>query len=163
MSQAPIAYIDNITARYERLGYAPYRWFRAGEDPPFAPLEKPLARSKLGLLSTSGAYVTGQVAFHYKDDTSIRAIPSDTPAENMRFAHLTENYLEDPRKDPECIVPLTALRRLAAQGSIGALAKDYWSCMGGIYSQRRVREELLPQVAQRCQASAVDALLLVPM
>ncbi|MBX3498704.1 MAG: hypothetical protein KIT36_10810 [Alphaproteobacteria bacterium] len=158
-----VRYIDAITQRYASLGYAPYRWYVAGEAPPFAPLKKTLSRSRLGVLTTSGCYVAGQVAFHYKDDASIRLIPMDTPTDRLRFAHITENYLVDARRDPECLVPLTALRRLRDEGVVGELADAAISCMGGIYSQRRVREELIPQVEGVFRQQAVDVALLVPM
>ena len=115
------------------------------------------------MVTTAGAYVAGQVAFHYKDDTSVRAIPSTTATEDMRFAHLTENYLVNARRDAQCLVPLDALQTLADEGEIGELADDYLSCMGGIYSQHRVREELIPDITERFQASGVEAALLIPM
>ena len=156
-------YIDFITARYHRLGYAPYRWFKAESEPPWTSLAKPLSQARVGVLTTAGAYVAGQVAFHYKDDTSLRNIPKSTPTAHLRFAHITENYLVNPRKDPNCVLPIEALRALEDEGEIGALADDLWSCMGGIYSQRRVREELAPEVLTRCREQAVDAALLIPM
>jgi D-proline reductase (dithiol) PrdB len=159
----PVRYIDAITQRYASLGYAPYRWYVADTPPPFAPLKKPLSRSRLGVLTTSGCYVAGQVAYHYKDDASIRLIPIDTPVDRLRFAHITENYLVDARRDPECLVPLTALRALRDEGVVGELADSAISCMGGIYSQRRVREELIPQVEGVFKQQAVDVALLVPM
>ena len=158
-----VQYIASIKERYERLGYAPYRWFYADEAPPFEPLRKPLARSRVGVLSTSGAYVVGQIAYYYKDDTSIRAISKGTPIDQIHFSHITENYLQDPRKDPNCILPIDALREVEADGRIGELARDLFSCMGGIYSQRRVREETIPELHARFQAQAVDVALLVPM
>tara|TARA_A100001037_G_C14765943_1_gene463947 strand:- start:94 stop:576 length:483 start_codon:yes stop_codon:yes gene_type:complete len=159
----PVHYIKAITERYEQLGYAPYRWYYADTSPPFEPMSKPLSDCKVGVLSTSGAYVAGQVAYHYKDDTSTRAIPKDTPAEALRFSHITENYLESPRKDPHTILPLAALRRLESEGVIGELADEVYSCMGGIYSQRRVREELIPELEQRFRAQEIDVAYLVPM
>jgi len=126
-------------------------------------MTKPLSQARIGVLTTSGAYVLGQTAFHYKDDTSVRAIPKTTPKEAIRFSHITENYLEDPRRDPDCILPLTALRRLENEGVIGEMASEALSCMGGIYSQRRVREELIPDLAGRFEAQSVDAVLLIPM
>ena len=159
----PVKYIEAITERYEELGYAPYRWYYAEDPPPLTPLAKPLSECKIGVLSTSGAYVAGQVAYHYKDDTSTRAIPKDTPAEALRFAHITENYLESPRQDPYTILPLAALRQLESEGFIGELAEDVYSCMGGIYSQRRVREELIPEIEQRFRSQGVDVAYLVPM
>lgn len=158
-----VEYIKAITERYQNLGYAPYRWYYADAAPAFAPMTKPLSECRVGMLSTSGAYVAGQVAYHYKDDTSTRAIPKDTAAGMLRFAHITENYLESPRKDPNCILPLEAMRRLETEGFIGELAADVYSCMGGIYSQRRVQEELIPELVQRFQDQAVDVVYLVPM
>lgn len=158
-----VNYMDAIRQRYEHLGYAPYRWFVAEEAPPFAPLARPLAESTLGLLSTSGAYALGQCAYHYRDDTSIRAIPSDTPTDEIRFSHITENYLEDPRRDPNCILPLDTLRGLVADGAVGALADNVFSCMGGVYSQRRVREETAPALLEAFRHEAVDCALLVAM
>ena len=158
-----LEYIVSITARYERLGYAPYRWFYADEPPAFAPLRKPLSESRLGVLSTSGAYVVGQVAYCYKDDTSIRGIPKDTPTDRIHFSHITENYLEDPRRDPNCILPIDLLREAEADGRIGELAPQLFSCMGGIYSQRRVRDELIPALCTGFHSQEVDVALLVPM
>ena len=81
----------------------------------------------------------------------------------MRFSHITENYLPDARRDPNCVVPLEPLRRLEQDGVIGALADDYLSCMGGIYSQRRVHEELIPALAARYASQDVDAVYLIPL
>ena len=158
-----VEYIRSIKERYGRLGYVPYRWFYADDAPAFEPLRKPLADSRVGVLSTSGAYVVGQVAYFYKDDTSIRAIPKDTPVDQIHFSHITENYLEDPRKDPNCILPIDALREAETSGRIGELAPDLFSCMGGVYSQRRVREETIPELHAQFVAQAVDVALLVPM
>ena len=158
-----VTYISSITARYKKLGYAPYRWFYADGPPAFQPLSKPLSESRLGVLSTSGAYVIGQVAYYYKDDTSVRAIPADTPINQIHFSHITENYLENPRKDPNCIIPIDTLRTAASRGLVGELAPQLFSCMGGVYSQRRVREELIPEVYEGFRSQQVDATLLVAM
>ncbi|MBM4227525.1 MAG: hypothetical protein FJ164_07260 [Gammaproteobacteria bacterium] len=158
-----IQYMEMIRARYARLGYAPYRWFEANTPPPWQALPRPLAELRLGLLSTSGAYVRGQRAYHYRDDSSVRAIPSDTPDADLRFSHITENYLVDARRDPACILPLGTLRLLATRGVIGALARSVVSCMGGVYSQRRVRDETAPAVLETFRSQGVEAALLVAM
>ncbi len=158
-----VNYIEAITERYERLGYDAYRWFHASSAPAFAAFEKPLNEARIGMLGTAGAYAAGQVAYHYKDDTSLRAIPKETDDRDLRFAHITEHYLPGGRGDPNCIFPLASLRRLETDGVIGELTGEVFSCMGGVYSQRRVREEMLPAVAQAFAAQEVDAVLLVPM
>jgi len=159
----PVEYMAAITRRYEALGYRPYEWFHADSPPAFAPLAKPVADSRLGVLTTAGCYVAGQVAFHYKDDTSVRAIPKHTPAQRLRFSHLTENYLEDPRRDPGCILPIEALRTAEAEGAIGELAPELLSCMGAVYSKRRVGEELASRVQAHLREQRAELALLIPM
>jgi D-proline reductase (dithiol) PrdB len=158
-----VKYMQAVTERYRSLGYAPYRWFRAEDPPPWQPLAKPLAAARIGMLSTAGAYALGQLAYHYKDDTSIREVPAATQERDLRFSHVTENYLVDARRDPGCIFPLRTLRALVDDGFIGALAGKVFSCMGGVYSQRRVREEMAPALLSAFQAQRVDAALLVAM
>ena len=159
----PVRYIQAITERYQRLGHAPYRWFVADAPPPWNPLTRPLAALRLGLLSTSGCYAVGQRAYHYRDDTSIREIDSATPLADLRFSHITENYLVDAKRDPGCIFPLGTLRTLVAERFLGALARKVFSCMGGVYSQRRVREETAPALLEAFRREEVDAALLVAM
>jgi len=158
-----VNYIDRTRQLYDRIGYPPYSWFHADTAPAFTPMMKPLAASRLGMISTAGTYVTGQTAYYYKDDTSIRKIPADTPKKNLRFSHITENYLVEARQDPATVFPSDSLASLQSEGIIGELATDYFSCMGGIYSQRRVREELIPALKQAIDEEAIDCLLLVPL
>ena len=159
----PVEYIKATVERYARLGHDPYRYFHAGKAPPWAAFRKPLSDSRIGVVATAGAYVKGQVAFHHKDDTSFRRIPKTAPLEDLRFSHVTEHYLGGARRDPNSVFPLEPLRRLEREGLIGALAEDLLSCMGGIYSQRRARDELAPALAGRFARQEVDAVLLVPM
>ncbi|MSR16121.1 MAG: hypothetical protein EXR86_16550 [Gammaproteobacteria bacterium] len=158
-----VHYMKAITERYLSLGYAPYRWYQANSAAPWRALTRPLHSLRLGLLSTSGAYALGQAAYHYKDDTSIRRIPASTPDSALRFSHITENYLIDAKQDPSCLFPLATLRRLVANGFIGQLAESVFSCMGGVYSQRRVNDELAPALLSAFQHERVDAALLVAM
>ena len=156
--------MKTIRERYLKLGYQPYRWFHAGVDPvPFTPLPKKIKECRVGLLSTSGAYSLGQSAYHYKDDSSLRSIDKNCSNGNIRFSHITENYLENPRKDPNCILPLGQLLRMEKEGKIGELADQVFSCMGGIYSQRKVLEDIAPDVYSRFLSQEVDVALLVPM
>jgi D-proline reductase (dithiol) PrdB len=159
----PVRYIDAITQRYSKLGYEPYRWYRRDTPPEWTPVGKPLAQSRLGVLSTAGGYVRGQVAYHYRDDTSLRPIPKATPRGEMRFAHLTENYLPGPRRDPNCMLPMEPLRRLEQERVVGEVADPLLTCMGAVYSHRRVREELIPAVAKHFAAAKIDLALFIPM
>jgi D-proline reductase (dithiol) PrdB len=158
-----VKYIDRTRQLYDKIGYPPYSWFHADTTPAFTPMKKPLAASRLGMVSTAGTYMTGQIAYYYKDDTSIRVIPADTPRKDLRFSHITENYLAEARQDPATVFPADALASLQSEGFIGELAANYFSCMGGIYSQRRVGEELIPRLKRAIEEEAIDCLLLVPL
>jgi len=160
--QPPIDYIDRITNQYQALGYRTYQWLHSETAPAMAKLGKPVSESKVGLIATGGIYVEGQTAFSYKDDTTYRAIPSDTAVDSLRATHFAYD-LTDARTDINVVFPVDALRQMAADGAIGSLADNFFTCMGGIYSQRRVREELAPALVQRCKDEEVDLVLLVPV
>jgi D-proline reductase (dithiol) PrdB len=116
----------------------------------------------MGLAASGGIYVTGQVAFHYKDDTSLREIPTDVDSSALRATHFAYD-LSDTRTDPNVVFPIDTLRRLVGEGIVGSLARRFHTFMGGIYSARRVTAELAPQLLQRFREDEVDAVLLVPV
>ncbi len=68
----------------------------------------------------------------------------------------------DAERDPNCVFPLERLRELEARGVIGELADPAFSFMGGIYSARKVRDELAPQIVSDLKRAHADALFLVP-
>ena len=158
----PVAYIARIQEKYAVLGYPSYQWVVNPDPPPWQPLRKPLADCRLGLIASGGIYITGQVAFHYKDDISFRVIPTDVKTAELRATHFAYD-LTDARQDPNVVFPIDPLRRLVAAGVVGALATRAFTFMGGIYSARRVREELAPRLVECLLAEQVDAVLLVPV
>src|ERR1700746_3099221 len=53
---APIPYMQRISTYYQGLGYgAPYRWAHYPEVP-FAPLRRPLAQSRVALITTAAPH-----------------------------------------------------------------------------------------------------------
>jgi D-proline reductase (dithiol) PrdB len=61
------------------------------------------------------------------------------------------------------VFPIDTLRRLVEEGVIGELAAHAFTFMGGIYSARRVRQELAPRLTERLLAEQVDAVVFVPV
>ncbi|WP_431873004.1 glycine/sarcosine/betaine reductase selenoprotein B family protein [Nocardiopsis eucommiae] len=159
---APVDYIARTRDTYTKLGYQPYAWVHSDEDPPMAELPKPLSECRLGVASSGGVYRVGQVAFHYKDDTSFRAIDTAVPTSELRVTHFAYDTT-DARRDPNCVLPLDPLRDLVSRGRIGELAPTAFGFMGGVYSARRVREQLAPELARHMVAQEIDAALLVPV
>jgi D-proline reductase (dithiol) PrdB len=114
----PVDYIDVTRDSYAALGYSAYRWVKNEEKAPWTVPRKPLHESRIALIASGGIYVAGQIAFHFKDDTSFRRIPTDTPTEDLRATHFAYD-LTDARRDPNVVFPLDTLRRLAERGRIG--------------------------------------------
>jgi D-proline reductase (dithiol) PrdB len=158
----PVRYIPRIRQQYSKLGYKPYQWVANPEPPPWQALRKPLAHSRLALIASGGIYVAGQVAFHHKDDASFRAIPKTVPTSDLRVTHFAYDKT-DARADPNVVFPIDTLRALVNEGFIGELAAHAYTFMGGIYSARRVREELAPRLTERLLAERADLALLVPV
>lgn len=158
----PVDYIPRIRDNYARLGYKTYNWVVNADTPPWAPLRKPLSQCRLGLAASGGIYVTGQVAFHYKDDTSFREIPTDVDTKDLRAAHFAYD-LSGARADPNVVFPIDTLRRLVREGILGGLASRFYTFIGGIYSSRRVSGDLAPRLTARFLEDGVDAVLLVPV
>jgi D-proline reductase (dithiol) PrdB len=157
-----IHYIDTVTTLYESLGHTPYKWVVNTDPPPFKPLEKPLSQSRLGLIASGGIYVAGQEAFHYKDDTSFRMIPTDVRTKDLRTTHFAYD-MTDARNDPNVVFPIDTLRNLVGEGIIGELSDHFLTFMGGINSARRVRDDLAPRLTDQLLSEKVDAVLIVPV
>jgi D-proline reductase (dithiol) PrdB len=158
----PVDYIPKIRNNYVRLGYKEYKWVVNDEAPAWKPLSKPLSECRIGLAASGGIYLAGQVAFHYKDDTSVREIPTDVDSSKLRVTHFGYD-LCDARSDPNVVFPIDTFRRLAREGIIGPLPIRFLTFMGGIYSSRRVVSELAPALLAGMQEEKVDAALLVPV
>ena len=158
----PVDYIPRIQEKYTQEGYPVYRWVVNSDPPPWQPLRRPLSTSRLGLVASGGIYITGQVAFHYKDDMSWRVIPTDVKTTDLRATHCAYD-LTDARQEPTVVFPIDTLRGLVSEGVIGTLAANAYTFMGGIYSARRVQQELAPQLLERLLAEHVEAVLFVPV
>lgn len=158
----PVDYIQRTKDQYAGLGYPPYAWVHSSTAPPFSPLRKPLSESKCALVASGGIYAQGQVAFHFKDDLSVRIIDRSTPTDQLRTTHFAYD-LTASRQDPGCVFPLQTLGELERLGLIGEVSANAYTFMGGIYSSRRVREVLAPAIADQLQRDEVDVAVMVPV
>lgn len=158
----PVDYIEQTRTDYEHLGFEAYRWASNATPVPLAQLSKPLSECRLALIASGGVYRRGQVAFTSRDDTSYRRIPIDIDADELRVTHFAYD-LTDARRDSNVVLPLRPLKRLVAHGVLGSLATYALTFMGGIYSQRRLRDELLPNLVDEVRDLEADIALLVPV
>ena len=165
MMQPPsdaVRYIDRTRRLY--ASQSPYRWVEHDPEtqpPPWAPIERELASTRVALIASGGIHRDDQEPFHFRNDTSHREIPVDTPSSRLRVSHFGYD-VSDAARDPACVFPLRALRDLADEGAIGAIAGPALSFMGGIYSARQVREELAPRLRDIVLRQKADLAYLVP-
>lgn len=149
-----------------RLFLKAYRWRRI--DPvPNAPLRKPLARSRLALVSTAGMVAPEQPPF---DDTvkggdwSFREIPADTDPRTLIDCHRSETFDHAGlAADANLGFPLERVRELADRGRIGSVNHRHLSFMGSITAPGRLQKETAPAAARLLVADEVDVALLVPV
>ncbi|MEM8922274.1 MAG: glycine/sarcosine/betaine reductase selenoprotein B family protein [Actinomycetota bacterium] len=158
----PADYIAETRSLYDSLGYEAYRWAERTDPAPWVDIGKPLSACTVAVIGSGGVYRHGQVAFHTKDDTSVRVLPSYTPTSALRTAHFAYDQA-DARSDINCVLPLDRLGELAADGVIGGVAAETYTFMGGIYSVRRLETEVVPRLVERCVALRPDIVLLVPV
>jgi D-proline reductase (dithiol) PrdB len=158
----PVRYIERTRALYARE--EPYRWVvhdRGREAPPWTPIRRPLEVLRIALIGSGGIYRDDQEPFHFRNDTSQREIPLETPPDRLRVAHFGYD-LRDAASDAGCVFPLRALRDLADDGVVGDVVDPALSFMGGIYSARRVQAELAPRLRDFVLRQKVDIAYLVP-
>ena len=163
----PLRYIDRTRAYYLALGYgAPYVWAE-NSDIPFAPLQKPLTKTKVALVTTaalfdpakgdqgpSAAY-NGAAKFY----TPYQAPVEDAPKTGI--SHIAYDRKHSPATDEQSWLPLNALKQAAADGLIGDITKHFHGLPTN-RSQRATLEEdsvLLLEALKRDQA---EAAILVP-
>jgi D-proline reductase (dithiol) PrdB len=154
----PVDYIPRTRELYS--DFTPYRWVVNDGAPPWTPLRKPLAQSKVALISSGGIMYRDQPRFH-REDASYRRIPKHARRDELSIWHF--GYpTRDAERDPNCVFPLERMRELASAGVIGELSDPAFSFMGGIYSARKVRDELAPAILDELKRAHADAFFLVP-
>ena len=159
-TREPIDYIERTRTLYSSLNYPSYEWVNE-KSTPFSKPSKSLKDSRVGLICSGGIYLKGQIAFHFKDDTSYRVIDSKSSNKDLRATHFAYD-LKDARDDINVVFPIDTLRRLRSKGFINGIADNVYSFMGGIYSSRKVRELLAPNLARQMTKDEVDLVILVP-
>ena len=169
-------FLEAVKAKYnqdwEELGKFLEKWedfaielqfsgmqFPESPDIPWAPLNKPLNRCRIALVTTGGVYIEGQTPYSETNDISYREIPRDTPKETFRIWH--PGYDKEPAlEDINCIFPIDRFKELEAEGVIGELAETNYSFMGLIRDTERLMNESASEVGRRLRDSGVDAVFL---
>jgi hypothetical protein len=163
----PIAYLPRIREYYHALGYgAPYEWAHYAEVP-FHPLNKPLSKCRIALITTAAPYQPGKgdqgPGAPYNAKAKFFAVYSGDTAQDhdLRISHIAIDRKHTTAEDPAAYFPLVALRQSAASGRIGSVAPRFHGAP--THRSHRVTLEVdCPEIVARCVADRVDAAILVP-
>jgi len=130
----------------------------------FQQLTKPLADSKLALVTTAGAHLDDQEAFHVETtagDASFRLIPDDVRLDRIRFTH-THYDTSSANEDPNVVLPLDALHAAVATGQVGSASAVHVGMMGFNPDPGEVAARSGPAIAALLGDHEVDVAVLVP-
>ncbi|NEW87819.1 glycine reductase [Rhodopseudomonas sp. WA056] len=162
----PIQYIARTRAYYQAIGYdVPYRWAHHTGSP-FAPLARPLARSRVALITTAAPYDPakgdqGPGAAYNGGAKFYQVYDGDTSRDHdLRISHIAYDRTHTTATDSGTWFPLPQLRRLANEGRL-LLAPRFFGAPTN-RSHRVTIETDAPEILARCKADGVDAAVLVP-
>lgn len=168
MSQdSPLNYLDRIREYYQVLGYGePYRWAHFDEVP-FTPLQKPLAASTIGIVTTAapyqadrgdqgpGAAYNGRAKFYSVYTASTATEP------DLRISHIGYDRAHTTAEDQGSYFPLRALKALEDAGRIGRVSPRFYGLPTN-RSQKTTLEVDCVDLLARCREDGVDVAILVP-
>src|SRR5262245_51515605 len=163
---APIPYMQRTRDYYQVLGFSPYRWAHF-VDVPFTPLSTPLARARVGLITTAapfqpgvgdqgpGAAYNAAAKFYQVYSVSTERVP------DLRISHVGYDRRHTSAADVNTYLPLARLKEAAAAGRIGALGPRLHGAPTN-RSHRVTVETDVPELLRRCVEDGVDGAVLVP-
>jgi D-proline reductase (dithiol) PrdB len=134
-------------------------------------VRRPLAASKVALLSTAGLSMKGDPPFDMemerrnplRGDPGWRALRADATSATIEANHLhiDTSYI---LRDLNVALPLDRLRELVAEGTVGAMADRHYSIMGYQGNDTSELEQAsAPAIAAAMQAEGVELALLAPV
>jgi hypothetical protein len=156
-----VRYIDKTREYYRAEGYAaPYRWAHF-DDIPFAPLAKPLADCRVGLVTTSEMAIAGEPAPDDDADAGrdVYALPTDIAVDRLFSRKESYDRYATTLSDVDAYLPLTHLRALVAEGRIRALAPRF-QVIYSQYSQKKTLTVDAPEILRQMREDRVDVAVL---
>ena len=134
------------------------------ETQQFTPLAKPLAESRVALVSSAGVHLDDQEPFHIATvagDPSFRVLADDLDPGRLRFTH-THYDTKSAEADPNVVFPIDRLHEAVANGRIGSASPVHVGMMGFNPDPTPIAEVSAPAVAEMLVDEGVDVVVLVP-
>jgi D-proline reductase (dithiol) PrdB len=161
-----IPYMQRTREYYLALGFKPYRWAHF-VDAPFTPLQVPLGRARLALITTAAPFQPeagdqGPRAPYNASAKFYQAYSASVDGEpDLRISHVGYDRVNTVPEDINAYFPLARLREAAAAGRIGGLTPRFHGAPTN-RSHRVTVETDVPELLRRCREDGADAAVLVP-
>src|SRR5258708_16894659 len=164
---SPILYMQRTRDYYAAIGYTtPYRWAHY-VDAPFQPLKKPLAQSRVTIVTTAAQYDPakgdqGPGAAYNGGAKFYRVYDGDTSQQHdLRISHIGYDRKHTSATDSGTWFPLPPLLKAKAAGRIGEVAPRFFRAPTN-RSHRVTIDTDAPEILARCLAAKVDAAAIRP-
>ena len=160
-----MAQMSDLSLKYRAM-MIPYRWRRINPVPCATP-NKPIAESRVALVTTAGPVPPGAEPFDEKQkggDFSYRVIPGDLDVQSLSEFHRSDTFDHHGiAQDRNLALPLGRLHTLAETGHIGEVAPRHLSFMGSITAPGRLRKQSATEAVELLVQDQVDLALLIPV
>ena len=163
----PVPYMQRTRDYYTAIGYTtPYRWAHYA-DAPFQPLKKPLAQSRVTLVTTAAPYDPakgdqGPGAAYNGGAKFYKVYDGDTAKQHdLRISHIGYDRKHTSATDNGTWWPLPQLIKAQARGRIGEVAPRFFGAPTN-RSHRVTIDTDAPEILARCRDDKVDVAVLVP-
>lgn len=159
ITESPVPYMERTRNYYRALGYdQDYVWAHHVEAP-FTVPTKPVRESTVALITTAGPpdrsnRDAGNRKHVWSGEAAAPPASFDTDVAWDRESTHTD--------DRETFLPIDAMNRLVADGTLKALAPRFHHAPTD-YSQRKTTEDDAPELLRRLREDQVDAALLVAL
>jgi D-proline reductase (dithiol) PrdB len=165
--EEPIRYMQRTRDYYRAIGYdTPYQWAHH-DDAPFWRLTKPLAQSRVTLVTTASPFDPakgdqGSGAAYNSAAKFYQVYAGDTSAEpDLKISHIAYDRKHTTASDSNTWFPLVQLKQLAAEGFIGQIGPHFYGAPTN-RSHRVTVDQDAPDILDRCRKDGIDAIVLVP-
>ena len=155
----PVFYMERTRRYYRALGYDnDYVWAHF-DDVPLTPLAKPLAETRIGLVTTAGPPDLSNRDEKRRKQVWSGKVAAPPATFDTDLAWDKEATHTDDR---ETFLPIDAARALVEQGRIGGLAARFHGAPTD-YSHSKTLEHDAPQILARLREDGVDAAVLTAL
>ena len=162
-----VPYMQRLRDYYLALGYGnPYQW-AAYSEAPFTTLTRPLAESKIGLITTAAPYKEGAGDQGPRAPYNAAAKFYEVYAGNtdqvdfLGISHVGYDRKYSTAEDINSFFPLEALKRARQKGRVGELSTRYYGAPTN-RSQATTVQQDCSDLLDLVEKDRVDVVLLVP-